>query len=921
MERERNGSTCVRLSETNVDIQVEDQSHQFQFDRIFGPESTQHAVFEYTATPLIHDVLQGYNATVFAYGQTGSGKTHTMEGDINNENTKGIIPRAVEALFDAVCEADESLEFTFKVAYVEIYMEKIRDLLDETRLKVNLTIREDKVKGIYVADVTEEYVTSQEELLEIMAAGALNRATAATGMNEGSSRSHSVFTLTVNQKDTRNGVIKSGKLVLVDLAGSEMVRKSNASGQQLEEAKTINKSLSALGGVINALTDDKQTHIPYRDSKLTRILQDSLGGNSKTVLIIAMSPSSYNAPESLSTMRFGMRAKSIENKVTVNQTRSPEELEALLERAEKAIDAQGAQIQALQAELKSQTSGGTGELSSAAEVARSEAQQKIIVQLQADVSQLTQELEEERTEGQRKDSESMALVQRVKEKEKLLAEAGELLREAQKHYETQRIKSDQLLREKAALEGDFQTQRDQLQAELDKARFDLQEVEVTVETLRNENAAMAEEIAEISGDAVERPRTQAKKGGQEGANDNNGRYQAMGGADAFEASNEGPKTASLSSSSSAAIVGEADRLARAEKERQLLLHTCEQHGVPLEGAAGRAIAQWLETAQTQNESLAKAFEARLVHVERGHGDQAKKLKEMESQRVKLETDLKNRTHRTTQLQLEINNIRVTDGQTVMDMINEREKQQARSLQQRLEQLVAVHRQLLRKFAMLELENCEAKKKIQLRDERIRQLEQSSRSIVSNMRGQAERHVADLTHLKEQIQTLRQEQQERMEAASRYQPGGSSSGAGVLSSGNKRTTSVRGGHSMTGGGGHHEMGEMKTLRGGGGGGDSPPSGQRKTLHPSTPNHGSNNNLTDPPNNSSPSLSLKGPLLYHSIPVPPHDPTKPQFNDAGMPLAPDKDSNRDRGDTQPPVTTPIKRKGSISSLLSRGLGFGK
>ena len=918
MERERNGTTCVRLSETNVDIQVEDQSHQFQFDQIFGPDSTQLEVFDYAATPLIHDVLQGYNATVFAYGQTGSGKTHTMEGDINDERAKGIIPRAVEALFDAVCEADESLEFTFKVAYVEIYMEKIRDLLDETRLKVNLTIREDKVKGIYVADVTEEYVTSQEELLEIMAAGALNRATAATGMNEGSSRSHSVFTLTVNQKDTRNGVVKSGKLVLVDLAGSEMVRKSNASGQQLEEAKTINKSLSALGGVINALTDDKQTHIPYRDSKLTRILQDSLGGNSKTVLIIAMSPSSYNAPESLSTMRFGMRAKSIENKVTVNQTRSPEELEALLERAEKAIDAQDAQIQALQAELKSQTSGGAGELSSAAEVARSEAQQKIITQLQADVSQLTQELEEERAEGQRKDSESVALVQRVKEKEKLLAEAGELLREAQKHYETQRVKSDQLLREKAALEGEFQAQRDQLQAELDKARFDLQEVEVNVETLRKENAAMAEEIAEISGDAVERPRTQAKKGG-EGAGDNNSRYQAMGGADAFEASNEAPKTASSSSSSSVSIVGEADRVARAEKERQLLLHTCEQHGVQLEGAAGRAISQWLETAQTQNESLAKAFEARLAHVERGHGDQAKKIREMESQRVKLETDLKNRAHRTTQLQLEINNLRLADGQSVMDMMNEREKQQARSLQQRLEQLVAVHRQLLRKFAMLELENGEAKKKIQLRDERIRQLEQSSRSIVGNMRGQAERHVADLTHLKEQIQTLRQEQQERMEAASRYQPGGSSSGAGVLSSGNKRSTTVRGGHSMTGGGGHHEVGETKTVRGGGGGGDSPPSGQRKTLHPSTPSHGNNSHPTDQPNNnnSSPSLSLKDPTFHDET----SHASKPQFNDAGMPLAPDKDNNRDRGDVPPAVTTPIKRKGSISSLLSRGLGFGK
>jgi kinesin family protein 5 len=630
MEGARNASNSVKLSDTAVDIQVDDQPYAFQFDRVFGPSSSQKDVFENTATPLIHDVLQGYNATIFAYGQTGAGKTHTMEGNINVDVQRGIIPRSVEALFDAVCEADESLEFTFKVTYVEIYMEKIRDLLDETRLKVNLTIREDKVKGIYIADVTEEYVTSQEELLEIMAAGALNRATAATGMNEGSSRSHSVFTLTVNQKDTRSGVMKSGKLVLVDLAGSEMVRKSNASGQQLEEAKTINKSLSALGGVINALTDDKQTHIPYRDSKLTRILQDSLGGNSKTVLIIAISPSSYNAPESLSTLRFGMRAKSIENKVTVNQTRSPEELEALLVRAEKAIDAQDAQIQALQAEVQAlkegagrEDGGSNGGLAAAADAARAEAQQKIISQMEEAMAQLTQELEEERAEGARKDAEGAALVQRVKEKEKLLQEAGELLREAQKHYETQRTKAEQLLREKAALEGDFQAQRDQLQAELDKARFDMQELEVTAETLRTENQQMAQEIAEISGDAVERPRA-AKKGAGSGGADGGGRYQAIGGADAFDGaptSSSSAAAAAAAVAASSSVVGEAERAARFEKDRQELLDAVAENGVKADGPAGRVIAQWLDASHSQAEALARAFEARLAHVERIHGDQ------------------------------------------------------------------------------------------------------------------------------------------------------------------------------------------------------------------------------------------------------------------------------------------------------------
>ncbi|KAJ1395395.1 P-loop containing nucleoside triphosphate hydrolase protein [Ochromonadaceae sp. CCMP2298] len=215
-------------------------------------DSTQEQVFLRIAGDLIIDVLGGYNATILAYGQSGTGKTHTMEGDLQSNLNKGIIPRAVDALFEGVTEADENIEFTFKVSYVEIYLEKIRDLLDEHRTKVNLTVREDKIKGIYIAGVTEEYVTSSDETLAVMYMGASNRAVAATGLNSGSSRSHSVFTIT------------SGKLVLVDLAGSEMVRKSNASGQQLEEAKMINKSLSALGQVINALTDKNINHVPYR---------------------------------------------------------------------------------------------------------------------------------------------------------------------------------------------------------------------------------------------------------------------------------------------------------------------------------------------------------------------------------------------------------------------------------------------------------------------------------------------------------------------------------------------------------------------------------------------------------------------------------------------------------------------------------
>ena len=200
---------------------------------------------------------------------------------------KGIIPRAVDGIFDAFNDANEETEFIVSASYVEIYMERIRDLLDPT--KRNLQIREDPQKGIYVQNMTEEFVGCAEDMLNCMSAGKINRATAATGMNEGSSRSHSVFCIKIHQRNTETESTKSGKLYLVDLAGSEMIKKTGSTGQTLDEAKMINKSLSALGNVINALVEgggkrNSGKHIPYRDSKLTRMLQESLGGNARYVV-------------------------------------------------------------------------------------------------------------------------------------------------------------------------------------------------------------------------------------------------------------------------------------------------------------------------------------------------------------------------------------------------------------------------------------------------------------------------------------------------------------------------------------------------------------------------------------------------------------------------------------------------------------
>ncbi|KAI8967405.1 P-loop containing nucleoside triphosphate hydrolase protein [Mycotypha africana] len=315
-------------------------------------------VFDYSIKTIVDDVTAGYNGTVFAYGQTGSGKTFTMMGaDIDDENTRGIIPRIVGQIFDSIMAAPSNLEFTVKVSYMEIYMEKVRDLLNPSN--DNLPIHEDKTHGVYVKGLLEVYVGSSDDVYQVMRNGSQNRVVASTNMNAESSRSHSIVVITITQKNIDTGAAKSGKLYLVDLAGSEKVGKTGASGQTLEEAKKINKSLTALGMVINSLTDGKSSHVPYRDSKLTRILQESLGGNSRTTLIINCSPSSYNEAETLSTLRFGMRAKTIKNKAKVNADLSPAELKALLKKVKTETITYKAYIGALEGEVNLWRAGQT----------------------------------------------------------------------------------------------------------------------------------------------------------------------------------------------------------------------------------------------------------------------------------------------------------------------------------------------------------------------------------------------------------------------------------------------------------------------------------------------------------------------------------------------------------------------------------
>lgn len=336
LERERNGDeTCITLDGNAVRLSKTDA--RIAFDHVFGPDTTQDHVFAQVGPASVADVLSGYNATVFAYGQTASGKTFTMLGPPDegfSSPDAGLIPRIISALFDGVRRLDPNVEVSIKVMYVEIYLETVRDLLEPS--SINLEIREDKDRGVFVDKARSVFVGSPEEMMEVVTRGSENRRLAFTGMNADSSRSHSVLLTTVIQRDSVNESQKQGRLVLVDLAGSESVGKTGAVGEQLQEAKMINKSLTTLNLVIKHLCE-KKPHIPYRDSKLTRMLQESLGGNARTTLIICVSMSKFNTAETTSTIRFGSSAKTIKNKPRVNVSKSVKELEDALEAANKQI--------------------------------------------------------------------------------------------------------------------------------------------------------------------------------------------------------------------------------------------------------------------------------------------------------------------------------------------------------------------------------------------------------------------------------------------------------------------------------------------------------------------------------------------------------------------------------------------------------
>lgn len=328
----------------------------FTFDYTYGWKATQEQIFNETAKPILESVMQGYNGTIFAYGQTGTGKTYTMEGR-DTDADKGIIPRAIEWIFSNIKNYTNQ-QFLVRGSFVEIYNEEVRDLLSKNT-KAKLNVRE-KDKVFYLEDVTIYQAENAQKMIDMQKTGRVNRATGATKMNPGSSRSHSIFSIIVEASsiDDKNEThYRVGKLNLVDLAGSERQSKTETTGERFKEATKINLSLTILGSVINKLVSGKTQYIPYRDSKLTMLLQDSLGGNTKTVMIANVGPADYNYDETLNTLWYASHAKKIKNKPRINE----DPKDALLREYQEQIELMKKQLLKLgKGDLVNKISGSKG---------------------------------------------------------------------------------------------------------------------------------------------------------------------------------------------------------------------------------------------------------------------------------------------------------------------------------------------------------------------------------------------------------------------------------------------------------------------------------------------------------------------------------------------------------------------------------
>ncbi|KAJ8367720.1 hypothetical protein AAFF_G00311180 [Aldrovandia affinis] len=437
----------------------------FAFDHVFPTNTTQEQVYNTCAKQIVKDVLGGYNGTIFAYGQTSSGKTHTMEGKLHDRQQMGIIPRIAEDIFNHIFAMDENLEFHIKVSYFEIYMEKIRDLLDVT--KTNLAVHEDKNRVPYVKGCTERFVSSPEEVMDVIDEGKSNRHVAVTNMNEHSSRSHSIFLINIKQEHVETEQKLSGKLYLVDLAGSEKVSKTGQREPFWTRPKTSTNPLVARQQNPRAVPRQQDDPDPAGLS----------GGNCRTTMFICCSPSSYNDAETKSTLMFGQRAKTIRNTASVNLELTAEQWKRKFEKEKEKNKTLKETIQRLEAELgrwrngeevpeTEQLSAGEVKTESGEDTPLDNRNSSIVVRIS----------EEER---QKYEEEIRKLYRQLDDKDDEINQQSQLV----ENMKEQMLSQDELL---ASTRGDserVQTELGRLQAESESANVEVKEVLQALEEL------------------------------------------------------------------------------------------------------------------------------------------------------------------------------------------------------------------------------------------------------------------------------------------------------------------------------------------------------------------------------------------------------------------------------------------------------
>eukprot|EP00949_MAST-11_sp_MAST-11-sp1_P002229 g2229.t1 len=485
------------------------ETREFRFDAVLGEKATQKKAYNLTAQPLLTKALDGFNCCIFAYGQTSSGKTYTMQGE---HGLPGIIPRLTQELFSFIEENHEETEITVRAQYIEIYNERIHDLLS-TDQHGNIHLREDKkTRTIQMVGAESIDVKSHDDIQALLATGFERRTKASTKMNEASSRSHAVLVLHITRKDKGGALgFTTSKLSLIDLAGSERQANTGATGARLKEGAAINKSLSALGNVVKALTSSssstKHHHIPYRDSTLTRLLQDSLGGNSFTLMICNVSPSSSNEAETLSSLRFAERAKLVVNKADRFMDESDAAMDALKAKNENLENT----ISTLRRELEQATVMQVEEegiQSSAEQLESIRAELDKTLQLKADVDNQLEASKEETEQLQAK-------LAKAEEKCRQLEEEG--IQSSAEQLEGIQAELDKTLQLKADVDNRLEASNqaaEQLQAKLAKAEEKCKQQEVDnlgiENSLRMENQENQRLLQQLQASKEEAEQVQAK---------------------------------------------------------------------------------------------------------------------------------------------------------------------------------------------------------------------------------------------------------------------------------------------------------------------------------------------------------------------------------------------------------------------------